>query len=215
MVRIVCYLLLFDVVMYYALWPAWLYLNKIWVRIQQWVGINYSVELTQLLTPHIMPTLNFMSMEDMSLPRLSVSIPMIGRILLLVLNIIVIGIIGYYFAYYRGSFRQNLFDEELMMLVCAVSAFINTVIMVMVAMASSYHQSGSSLQTSYAELISNGVSAFLLIIAGMVLLIQVALHNCFYFWGMFSFRPISDVYTRQIFRGSLRGQGVQWSVGPR
>ena len=120
-------------------------------------------------------------MEDMSLPRLSVSIPMIGRILLLVLNIIVIGIIGYYFAYYRGSFRQNLFDEELMMLVCAVSAFINTVIMVMVAMASSYHQSGSSLQTSYAELISNGVSAFLLIIAGMVLLIQVALYNCFYY----------------------------------
>ena len=145
------------------------------------MGINNSVGLTQLLTPHIMPTLNFMSMEDMSLPRLSVSIPMIGRILLLVLNIIVIGIIGYYFAYYRGSFRQNLFDEELMMLVCAVSAFINTVIMVMVAMASSYHQSGSSLQTSYAELISNGVSAFLLIIAGMVLLIQVALHNCFYF----------------------------------
>ena len=80
------------------------------------MGINNSVELTQLLTPHIMPTLNFMSMEDMSLPRLSVSIPMIGRILLLVLNIIVIGIIGYYFAYYRGSFRQNLFDEELMML---------------------------------------------------------------------------------------------------
>ena len=43
----------------------------------------------------------------------------------------------------------------------------------MTAMTSSYHQSGSSLQTSFAELISNGVSAFLLIIAGMVLLIQV------------------------------------------
>ena len=71
-----------------------------------------------------------MSREDMSLPRLSVSIPMIGRILLLALNIIIIGIIGYYFAYYRGSYRHNLFDEELMMLVCAVSAFINTVIMV-------------------------------------------------------------------------------------
>ena len=66
----------------------------------------------------------------MALPRLSVSIPMIGRILLLALNIIIIGIIGYYFAYYRGSYRHNLFDEELMMLVCAVSAFINTVIMV-------------------------------------------------------------------------------------
>ena len=77
-----------------------------------------------------MPTLNLMSREDMALPRLSVSIPMIGRILLLALNIIIIGIIGYYFAYYRGSYRHNLFDEELMMLVCAVSAFINTVIMV-------------------------------------------------------------------------------------
>ena len=90
---------------------------------------NNTVDTTQHLRPHIMPTLNFIK-EEMSLPRLSVSISMIGRLLLLVLNIIIIGIIGYYFAYYRGSYRHNLFDEELMMLVCAVSATVNTVIMV-------------------------------------------------------------------------------------
>ena len=143
-------------------------------------------------------------MEDMSLPRLSVSIPMIGRILLLVLNIIVIGIIGYYFAYYRGSFRQNLFDEELMMLVCAVSAFINTVIMVMVAMTSSYHQSGSSLQTSYAELISNGVSAFLLIIAGMVLLIQVVCK-------LLLFLLLRDVFIQSNFRCQYTAN-ISWLI---
>ena len=105
---------------------------------------NKSVQLTQHLAPHIMPTINFMSREDISLPRLSVSIPMIARILLLVLNIIIIGIIGYYFAYYRGSYRHNLFDEELMMLVCAVSAFINTVIMV-----GSHHGSIYSFKKKY------------------------------------------------------------------
>ena len=99
------------------------------------LSINKAVHVTahtRLHTRiHIMPSLNIMSRENsLSLPRLSVSIPMIGRILLLVLNIIIIGIIGYYFAYYRGSYRHNLFDEELMVLVCAVSAFINTVIMV-------------------------------------------------------------------------------------
>ena len=170
------------------------------------LSINKAVQVTahtRLHTRlHIMPSLNIMSRENsLSLPRLSVSIPMIGRILLLVLNIIIIGIIGYYFAYYRGSYRHNLFDEELMVLVCAVSAFINTVIMVtqpsppgasllwklfaiqvMVAMTSSYHQSDPSLQTSYAELISSGVSAFLLIIAGMVLLIQVGQLQSLLFW---------------------------------
>ena len=77
-----------------------------------------------------MPTLNLMPKENLTIPRLSVSIYMIVRLLLLCLNIIIIGIIGYYFAYYLGSYRHNLFHEELMMLVCAVSAFINTVIMV-------------------------------------------------------------------------------------
>ena len=39
MFRISCYLMLFDVVvMYYTLWPGWLYLNKIWVRIQSVVS---------------------------------------------------------------------------------------------------------------------------------------------------------------------------------
>lgn len=77
-----------------------------------------------------MPTFTIMPKESLSLPRLSVSIFMIIRLVLLGIDCIVIGIIGYYFAYYRGSYRHNLFHEELMLLVCSVSAFINAIIMV-------------------------------------------------------------------------------------
>ena len=46
-------------------------------------------------------------------------------------------------------------------------------VQVTAAASSSSHQAGGSLATSQAELISNGVSAVLLVLAGMVLLIQV------------------------------------------
>ena len=144
-----------------------------------------------------MPTLNIMPRETISLAKLSVSVFMICRIVLLCINTIIIGIIGYYFSYYLGSYRHNLFHEELMMLVCAVSAFINTVVtvrqkrgvirelenyfQVLSALTSSSHQAGGTLSSGYAELISNGVSAFLLIIAGMVLLIQVETLQLFLF----------------------------------
>merc|ERR1719471_2475381 len=108
-----------------------------------------------------MPTLNIMPRETISLAKLSVSVFMICRIVLLCINTIIIGIIGYYFSYYLGSYRHNLFHEELMMLVCAVSAFINTVVTVLSALTSSSHQAGGTLSSGYAELISNGVSAFL------------------------------------------------------
>ena len=77
-----------------------------------------------------MPTFNLMPKEGLSLPRLSISVFMIIRLVLLCVDCVVIGIIGYYFAYYRGSYRQNLFHEELMVLVCATSAFINAAIFI-------------------------------------------------------------------------------------
>ena len=169
----------------------------------------------------------------MALPRLSVSIPMIGRILLLALNIIIIGIIGYYFAYYRGSYRHNLFDEELMMLVCAVSAFINTVIMVTNLPPTRRETLSMEIfrwwrpwrlpTTNLAPacrpvLLSSSPTEFLHFcssLPGWFFSFRLcANYYCFYSWGMFSFSPISDVDTRQIFRSSLRGQGVQWSIGP-
>lgn len=77
-----------------------------------------------------MPTFNLMPKEGLSLPRLSISVSMIIRLVLVCVDCVVIGIIGYYFAYYRGSYRQNLFHEELMVLVCATSAFINAAIFI-------------------------------------------------------------------------------------
>ena len=77
-----------------------------------------------------MPGLNFMPSEGMKIPKVSISIHMIIRFLLLILDSIVIGIIGYYFAYYQGSYRNSIFHPELMMLICAVSACINTSIVV-------------------------------------------------------------------------------------
>ena len=69
-----------------------------------------------------------MPKEGVSLPRLSISVFMIIRLVLLISNCIIMGVIGYYFSNSRGSFRQNLFHEELMMLVCSVFAFITTII---------------------------------------------------------------------------------------
>ena len=77
-----------------------------------------------------MPTLNIMPKESFSLPRLSISIYMIIRLILLCVNSIIIGVIGYYFSYYRGSYKQSIFHEELMLLVCSVSALICGIIMV-------------------------------------------------------------------------------------
>ena len=77
-----------------------------------------------------MPGLNLMPSDGMTIPKLSNSIHMIIRFLILILDSIIIGIIGYYFAYYQGSYRNSIFHPELMMLICAVSAFINTSIIV-------------------------------------------------------------------------------------
>jgi len=121
-----------------------------------------------------MPTFNLMPKEGLSLPRLSISVSMIIRLVLVCVDCVVIGIIGYYFAYYRGSYRQNLFHEELMVLVCATSAFINAAIFIMAAAVSS-----SSYQAS-AEVISNFVTAFLLIISAMVLLIQMSINGKYF-----------------------------------
>ena len=77
-----------------------------------------------------MPGLNLMPSDGMTIPKLSISIHMIIRFLILILDSIIIGIIGYYFAYYQGSYRNSIFNPELMTLICAVCAFINTSIMV-------------------------------------------------------------------------------------
>ena len=77
-----------------------------------------------------MSGLNLMPGEGVSLPKISITIQMVIRFLQLILNSIIIGVIGYYFAYYQGSYRNSIFHPELMMLVCAVSAFINTSIVV-------------------------------------------------------------------------------------
>ena len=75
-----------------------------------------------------MPTFNIMPKEGVSLPRLSISVFMIIRLVLLITNCIIMAVIGYYFSNSRGSFRQSLFHEELMMLVCSIFAFITTII---------------------------------------------------------------------------------------
>ena len=77
-----------------------------------------------------MPGLDQMPIEGMTIPKLSISIHRIIRFLVLTLDGVIIDIIGYYFAYYHGSYRYSIFHPELMMLICAVSAFINTSIMV-------------------------------------------------------------------------------------
>lgn len=77
-----------------------------------------------------MPGLNLLHEQQLRFPKVAVSIEMLGRIVILLINSIIIGIIGYYFAYHQGSFRHSLFHPELMMLVCSVACFINTVITV-------------------------------------------------------------------------------------
>ena len=77
-----------------------------------------------------MPSFNVIPKEGLNLPRVSISIFMIIRLLLLIITVIILGVTGYYFGYYRGSYRNNLFHEELMMLVSSVAVFINTMIMV-------------------------------------------------------------------------------------
>ena len=47
-----------------------------------------------------MPGLNIMPSEGVTIPKLSISIQMITRFIVLVLDSVIIGIIGYYFAYY-------------------------------------------------------------------------------------------------------------------
>ena len=80
-----------------------------------------------------MPGLNIIPTEGLTIPKLSISIHMIIRFLILILDSVIIGIIGYYFAYYQGSYKNSIFHPELMMLICAVSAFINTSIMVKIS----------------------------------------------------------------------------------
>ena len=77
-----------------------------------------------------MPGINLVPNEDMMIPKIQINIHMIIRFFLLILNSIIIGIIGYYFAYYQGSYRNSIFHPELMMLICSVSALINTSIVV-------------------------------------------------------------------------------------
>ena len=69
-----------------------------------------------------------MPKEGVSLPRLSISVFMIIRLVLLITNCIIMAVIGYYFSNSRGSFRQSLFHEELMILVCSIFAFMTTII---------------------------------------------------------------------------------------
>ena len=77
-----------------------------------------------------MPGINLMPEEGMAIPKLQINIQMIIRFILIVINSIIIGIIGYYFAYYQGSYRNSIFHPELMMLICSVSSLINTSIVV-------------------------------------------------------------------------------------
>ena len=81
-----------------------------------------------------MPGLNIMPSEGVTIPKLSISIQMVIRFIVLVLDSVIIGIIGYYFSYYQGSYRNSIFHPELMMLICAVAAFVNTCILVMIQM---------------------------------------------------------------------------------
>ena len=130
-----------------------------------------------------MPTFNIMPKEGVSLPRLSISVFMIIRLVLLISNCIIMGVIGYYFSNSRGSFRQNLFHEELMMLVCSVFAFITTIISMVsknkrydwwiVFLILQISASAVSSYNGYSEIISNCMTSFLLTISGVVLLIQV------------------------------------------
>ena len=112
-------------------WPHLLYLNKAESEQLSTAQASSCAGYSQV-TPGSgkMPTFNLMPKEGLSLPRLSISVFMIIRLVLLCVDCVVIGIIGYYFAYYRGSYRQNLFHEELMVLVCATSAFINAAIFI-------------------------------------------------------------------------------------
>ena len=174
-----------------------------------------------------MPTLNIMPKENLQLPRLSVSIYMIARLVLLCLNTIIIGIIGYYFAYYLGSYRHNLFHEELMLLVCAVSAFINTVITVreeetrgccwdvcpgdggrLLLLPPGGGQPGHQSCRAHLERSLRSPP-------------RPGRHgpshsgwNCFVSFASFLLVQFSDVDIRKVFRGSLRGEGLQWSAGP-
>ena len=141
-----------------------------------------------------MPSFTVMPKEGLSLPRVSVSVFMIIRLLLLCITLVIMAVVGYYFSYYQGSYRNSLFHEELMLLVCSVAVFINSLIMVIIIITftvnsldnilyfqkimssmtlSRYTDGQVNLSSSYVEVIACAVNSFLLIISGIVLLIQV------------------------------------------
>ena len=144
-----------------------------------------------------MPTFNIMPKEGVSLPKLSISVFMIIRLVLLIIDCIIIGIIGYYFSYSRGSFRQNLFHEEIMMLVCSIFAFVTTVTS-MVNILNKFrveitndltlqmNAAAISPYNGYSEIISNCMTSFLLTLSSIVLLIQVRLSMLILFDHSFS-----------------------------
>ena len=162
-----------------------------------------------------------MPKEGVSLPKLSISVFMIIRLVLLIIDCIIIGIIGYYFSYSRGSFRQNLFHEEIMMLVCSIFAFVTTVTSVVNILNKSrveiindltlqMNAAAISPYNGYSEIISNCMTSFLLTLSSIVLLIQVRLSMLILFDHSFS----QAVYIWKIFGNPLWSKSVWRYTGP-
>merc|ERR1712059_180779 len=90
--------------------------------------------------------------------------------------------------------RNSIFHPELMVLICSVSAFVNTSITIIVSGTRNDYQRGGSLSMSHSEIVSHVVSAVLLILAAMVLLIQMSIYGK-YFVNHYEAKVLAGVVT--------------------
>merc|ERR1719189_2360465 len=98
------------------------------------------------------------------------------NVLTLISGVVTLGIIGYNFSYYKGSFRTSLFTPELFFLVAFSIAFVLTCISVIVA----YLTRGTITLRNIHLIVSSFISTLLTGFSAMILLIQLAQYGRYF-----------------------------------